>query len=128
MATNNRYPLSTIDGNSIPLDVMKPVGVQFLSFTVASTSPIQLPPNTQVIAVRTTTECLIKYANAAAVIPAYDGTLVEDSQYLNSSEIQFIVPPSLYLSVIGMGGSGLLTIQILETWTGLGTETQFQSY
>lgn len=127
MTTAKRYPLSTINGVPIPLDVIRPSGVIRKAFLASgATTAEALPAGTEVIAVRTTQDCFIKFANEAAAKPvsASPSVEVQASVFLQAGEVQFLSPELLYYSVIGDIADGTLTIQLIESWNGVTLELQ----
>lgn len=124
MPTRQRYPLSTPSGQAIPLDVIRPVGVFSISFSPYSASPPASLNNVELLLLRTTASCFVRFENASATKTDGSGTLIPNTIYIESGELCVISPPNPYYSVIGTSESGILTVQLLEVWTGLITEHQ----
>jgi len=121
-ASKQRYPLSTLNGQYIPLDVIRPSGLIKASYLTASASAAAaLPAGTELLLIRSTTDCFIKFANSAATKPT--STVVADTLYLRRGEVQVVSPMSLFYSVIGDTIDGDLFIQTLETWQSLSLDT-----
>jgi len=117
-SSKQRYPLSTLNGQYIPLDVIRPSGLIKASYLSASaTAAAALPAGAELLLVRSTTDCFIKFANSSATKPT--STVIADTLYLRRGEIQVISPMNLFYSVIGDTVNGDLFIQILETWMTL---------
>lgn len=124
MATpsKHRYPLSTVSGQHIPLDILRPSAIikkDFLSSSASSATA--LPIDTEVIMLRATQDCFIKFHNSSATKPisGNPSTPVVDTLYLQRGEVQAVAPLYPYYSVIGDTVDGILYIQVLETWAGL---------
>lgn len=125
-SSKQRYPLSTLNGQYIPLDVIRPSGLIKVSYLTASASAAAaLPASTELLLVRSTTDCFIKFANSAATKPT--SIVVADTLYLRRGEIQVVSPMALFYSVIGDTANGDLFIQILETWQSLSLDTANRS-
>lgn len=125
-----KYPFSSKDGTPIPLDVLRPYGVLRKNFNSSTgTTAEALPTGTEVLMIRTTEDCFIKFANSAATKPisATPSVAVDDLLFLQKNEIQTVSPPAAYFSVIGDETSGVLTIQIIETWAGVALNTQISN-
>jgi len=121
-STKQRYPLSSINGLPIPLDVIRPSGLIRVSYLEASASvAAALPAGTELLLVRSTTDCFIKFANSSATKPT--ASVVADTLYLPAGEIQVISPMNLYYSVIGNTLDGELFLQVLETWMSVSLDT-----
>lgn len=121
-STKQRYPLSTLAGQPIPLDVIRPSGLIKASYLAASaTAAVALPAGTELLLVRATTDCFIKFANSAATKPS--SAITTDLLYLRRGEIQVVSPMALFYSVIGDTVNGDLFIQTLETWMSVSLDT-----
>jgi hypothetical protein len=122
-----KYPFSAKDGTPIPLDVVRPYGVLRKDFNSSTgTAAEALPADVEVLMIRATEDCFIKFANSAATKPvsATPSVLVEDLLYLQKNELQVVSPPALYYSIIGDATSGTVTLQLLETWASISLDTQ----
>ena len=127
MTTANLYPLSTINGTPIPLDILRPTGVLRKSFLFSgATTAEALPSTAGVIMLRSTKDCFIKFANSSATKPtsATPSVVVTDTLYLQKNEVQVVAPSLLYYSVIGDTEDGVLTIQFIETWSAVALPMQ----
>ncbi|EKD22435.1 MAG: hypothetical protein ACD_86C00004G0005 [uncultured bacterium] len=121
-SSKQRYPLSTLNGQYIPLDVIRPSGLIKISYLEASASAaVALPAGTELLLVRSTSDCFIKFANSSATKPT--NIVVADTLDLRAEEYRVVSPMDLYYSVIGDTVDGELFIQILETWMSLSLDT-----
>lgn len=125
----NRYPLATADGQSIPLDVVRPNSSVQRSFTTgAGSTALSLPASTEVMVVYTDKDCLIQFAASAAVATAYvDGTIKADSFFIPASTLVVLspIPEKPSFSLIGIAAAGTAYINFLEKWSGMALQSQF---
>lgn len=125
---SKRYPLSNAQGESIPLDVIRPVSAASSDFTAgAATAAIAVPATVDVLIVLSTADCWAKFATSASVaaIPA-NNTVVDDLLFIPAGFQMTVAPPigKKSLSFIGDSGSGTVFTQFLETWTGTPLSSQ----
>jgi hypothetical protein len=122
------YPLSTSDGQSIPLDVIRGkscVSKTFLSS--ASSTAITVPSTAKILEIYADQDVLIQFAASAAVAAALvDGTIVTDAIFVPANSISFISPPvdKLSLAMRGVTAGGTALINFLENWSGLSLQSQ----
>lgn len=117
-----RYPLSNAQGDSIPLDVIRPVSAAQTTFTTgAATTAIAIPDTVEVILLLADADCWAKFAASASVaaIPA-NNTITADLLFIPAGFQLTVAPPvgKKSLSFIGDSASGTVFTQLLETWTG----------
>lgn len=126
MAANNRYPLATMDGKYIPLDILKPISSIVKNFTAVATTAEALPAGVEILRIRATQNCWIKFADSVAVAPvsATPSIAVTDTHYLIAGTWDVVSPPALYYSVIRDTVDGILIIEPLVKWAILGLEAQ----
>lgn len=122
----NRYPLSTLDGKYIPLDIYKPISAIVKNFAAAATTVQTLPVGTEVLRIRSTQNCWIGFANTLAVAPVHatPSVAVADMLYLVAGVWEVISPPAMYFSVIRDTVDGILILEPLVKWAILGLEAQ----
>lgn len=125
-----RYPLSTADGQAIPLEVVRPIGVVKKSFVTGSgTAAITIPEECNLIEVFATQNCILQFAASAASASALsDGVQKTSAFYLqaNALKTRFVSPPigMNSVSIIGDTSDGSIVLQYLKSWTGLSTAAQ----
>lgn len=123
-----RYPLATADGQSIPLDVIRPHGCIEKSFaTGASTAAMDIPATIDVFSIIVTEDCIIKFAAAAASASALsDGVLATDVMKIVAGLVTFISPPigKRSFALRGTLNSGTASINFYENWSGLSLSSQ----
>ena len=125
----NRYPLSTSDGQAIPLDVIRPnSSVQIALVTGAGSAALSLPTSTEVMVVYATQDCLIQFATTDAAATAFvAGTIKTDSIFIPASTIIVLspVPEKTSFSLIALSAPGSAYITFLEKWSGMALQSQF---
>lgn len=124
MATANRYPLSSPEGQAIPLDVVKPLGVIRLPFTSASYNSQVLSSAYQdkLLMLSSSADCYLD-SNAVAV-PIVDNIVSANNVHVPAGTLVIVVINSVHLNVIGVSASGSLHVQILDTWSKVAIEAQ----
>ena len=125
----NRYPLATADGQSIPLDVVRPnSSVQLTIATGAGSTSLSLPASTEVMVIYATKDCLIQFAESAAVATPYtSGTIKADSFFIPASTLMVLspIPEKTSFSLIALAEAGIAYINFLEKWSGMALQSQF---
>lgn len=125
----NRYPLSTADGQAIPLDVIRPNSSVSISFiTSAGSTALSLPASVEIMVVYATQDCLIQFATSAAAATAYvNGTIKTDSIFVPASTLMVIspIPEKVSFSIRGITADGNAYINFLEKWSGMSLQSQF---
>jgi len=123
-----RYPLATADGQSIPLDIVRPHGILSKTFITASgTAALTCPAAVDMMEVISSEDCLIQFASSAASASALvDGTLKVSAVYIPADVIKIITPPigMKSFSIIGITNAGIAVIQFLESWSGMSLASQ----
>lgn len=124
-----RYPLSTADGQAVPLDIIRPMGIVSISFNPSTgTSPFTLSDTLDCYSIRATEDCLVEFnATFPLATNLVNATFRADALYVPKNTILFISPPvsKNIISVLGISTSGLLHIQYIESWTGLALKNQY---
>lgn len=121
----NRYPLSTPNGQSIPLDVVKPIGLLRINFNSSSfTSATDLASTyADKVFIATTTEDCYIHIGATPAVPV-SGIMQVDTIFIPAGATLSFVMDSLKIAAIGVTAVGRLDIQICETWAGLAIAAQ----
>lgn len=125
MATSKRYPLSTPDGQAIPLEVIKPLAYVSIPFTLAGFSTVVDLTATYLdkILVAFSEEGCYLSSLAIPVAPV-SGVISPSIIYVPAGIAIAFVTNSTSLSAIGNTVLGTVHIQIVDTWAGLALETQ----
>lgn len=127
--TASRYPLSTGDGKFIPTDIIKITSSIVKAFTVTATAAEALPVGTEILKLRATQNCWIKFANSVVVIPttATPSVKRDDTLYVLANEWTIVGIPAEFYSVIRDTIDGTLIIMPLMKWNLLGLEAQISN-
>jgi hypothetical protein len=110
------YPLSTPEGQSIPMDVMEPLSMSYYTFVANTSKNIVIPAAYSMVALYATKDCILKFGGTA--LP---NTLVDGAEYVNAlyipaqTIITSLIPSSGAASVVSVS-AGILTITALENW------------
>lgn len=123
-----RYPLSTPDGQAIPLDVVRPYGLVFKTFLSSGpTAALTIPAAIEVFSILASEDCLIKFAASAAsaAVPA-DGVMAADTGIASKDILTVLSPPvdKKSISLIGLSANGTATLSYYENWSGLSLQSQ----
>lgn len=128
MANNKRYPLSTADGNYIPLEVERPNSYVRTPFLLTpGTTSAQVPSGVEILKIKSTANAIIQFfASATLATSIVDNTAKIDTSFLPLGETVYISPPTdkPYYSIIGDTTGGIAHIQLLESWNGLALQSQ----
>jgi hypothetical protein len=123
-----RYPLATADGQSIPLDVVRPNGCIEKTFaTGASTAAMDVPAAIDVFSIFATEDCIIKFATSAASAAALtDGVFAADTMKIVAGLVTFLSPPigKRSFALRAVSANGVATINFYENWSGLSLSSQ----
>jgi hypothetical protein len=122
-STTQRYPLSTADGKSIPLDVIRPLGLLFKTFTSVVSADIAVPGTCEIISFTATEDCIICFGSAASV-PA-DGSLLSNGVFIPQNLRITVAPTAATFTVIRHTADGYVAVQFIDKWAGLALETQY---
>ena len=123
-----RYPFSTADAQSIPLDIIRPEGVVIIP--IAHNSPstaFTLSTSLDCFSFHADVQCLVKFAASSAVAPSpVENVLLNDCLCVPANTVIIVSPPidKRSVSVISTKGNGKLVIQYLQTWSGLALKNQ----
>lgn len=119
-AEKQLYPLSTQEGNFVPLEVAEAIAYASIAFTNVATSPLAFPSKAEVIMVLATEPCLIAFGKPAA-IPA-DATFDLDVAMIPKDSFVYLVIPKdkETISVIRDGTvNGTIRVQVYRAWKAL---------
>ena len=127
-SVKNRYPLSTSDGQYIPLAVVRPASCLLQSILTASGSAAQdVPADVDFFQVFADQDFVIQFAasSASAAAPV-SGTPVTDGIILQKNVTHIVSPPidkkSFSLRAVTVNGTAL--ISFLEPWNALSLQSQ----
>lgn len=126
-----RYPMSTQDGQAIPLDILRPHSL--LSLTIAtgiSSAAIQIPTNVEVFSLLSECDAILQFgASNVVATDLTTGVLKNDAIYIPKDMVIFLSPPidvTHFAIIPRLTQSGVAIIQFLESWNSLSTKPQHQ--
>ena len=122
-STSQRYPLSTPDGISIPLDVIKPHSYILKSVGATVSASIAVPAAIEIISFAATEDTVICFGGTAIVPP--DGSPQANTLVVLKGTRVTIAPPASTFTVIALGTTGYLHCQFIDKWAGLALQTQY---
>lgn len=124
MATAQRYPLSSADGQAIPLEVIKPLGVLVVDFTITGYTAVSIPAAyvDKIFIASSSEDCYI--STSASPVSVVAGTVATDIVHVPSTMVVAFVANSTTLNVRGVSAVGRVILQIADTWASLSLEQQ----
>lgn len=120
---NEQYPLSTQDGDSIPLDVIRPVGMVFQTFVAGSWTAVTLPAGTDLVTIKADEDCYLDLLGTKTTALAA-GTYYASVLYIPKG---FVVTAQLAAGAIkvwGIATTGNIYIQLVGRWATLSLPRQ----
>lgn len=124
----NRYPLSTSDGQYIPLAVVRPESCLLLSIVTASaTTAKDVPADVEFFQIVSDQDLIIQFAASGATAAApVSGTIVADAIFIQKDLLQVVSPPidKKNFSLRALTASGTALISFLEPWNALSLQSQ----
>lgn len=121
-STSQRYPLSTPDGISIPLDIVRPHSCMLIDFTLVVSTAINVPTGIQVMSMTASEDCVISFGGTA--VDPVSKTLYTGSFIVERDQRITVAPIATTFTVIGESVPGTLRINFLDVWAALSLETQ----
>lgn len=122
-STSQRYPLSTPDGISIPLDVIKPYSYILKSVGTTVSAAINIPAAIEIISFAATEDTIICFGGTAVAPP--DGTPQSNTLFVQKGTRVTVAPPANTFTVLALGTAGYLHCQLIDKWAGLALQTQY---
>lgn len=120
------YPFSTQDGKAIPLDIIKPKGLISCAYTNGVVAHCVIPPDGSVGVLTSSFPCILRFGAVDMPVPPVDGVYYPDAVYIPAGGIITVALTPGPVSVVGAATkSGVLYIQLIEQWAGLGLPTQY---
>ena len=125
MSLAQLYPFSTQDGKTVPLDIIKPAGllVQSTALEVAS---FLMPSYSQVSVIFSSTACLLR--SEVTIPEIVSGESYPDLLFIPADIAMTValLPDTTYY-VKAIETPGVLYIQGIERWAGLGLDRQYHT-
>jgi hypothetical protein len=122
-STSQRYPLSTPDGASIPLDVIRSGGFIRKATALTVSASVSIPDSIEIVSFTATEDCLVCFGGTAAV--AADGVLQANTVFVRKDSRVTVAPTANNFTVISYTASGYLYCQLIDKWAGLALQTQY---
>lgn len=123
-AANQLYPLSSADGVAIPLDIILPLGASFYTVAADAHTVCTIPAGYTTVSIYCDIDVLLDFTNTEAFPVAGDYT----SALLVHKEtiISALLPSTGNVRAIPLVAteSGILRIQQVQKWAGLGLAQQ----
>jgi len=118
------YPLSSPDGQAIPYEVIRPIGLIRQDFTDTPSAAVTIPAAAELLSLFANATCVVTF-NAASAVPAngvhqLDSILLAANTYMNVDH-----NAAATLSVIGVSESGTLFITTVEKWKDIRKTAQY---
>lgn len=130
MATNpavkELYPLSTLKGDSIPLEV---AGAEFLikkALTAGIPASITLPASCKICSFYAPNGCYIDFSNTISA-PLVDGTLYNNLAFILPDSVVILATDSVTAIKALSEANTTLIIQGIRKWAGIGLESQLKN-
>lgn len=125
----NLYPLSAQDGSSIPVDVIRSLGLVEVDFTTTNSSiTLAEDPNSKdysVCVLYATAACLIVPGSTNIPSPLVNGTDYPDMVFVPANIPLTVLLLSGTTKIKGISASGTLYIQRIQKWAAKGLSNQF---
>jgi hypothetical protein len=109
------YPLSTPEGQSIPMDVMEPLSLAYFTFVAATSKNITIPASYSLVTLYATKDCVLRFGATPIPNVLVDGAEYTNAMYIPAQTLITAKIPSGAASVVSTS-SGLLAITSLENW------------
>lgn len=122
-STTQRYPLSTPDGISIPLDVIKPHSFIRKATALSVSGSISIPDVVEIISFAATEDCYICFGGIATI--ASDGVLQPNVVFVQKGTRVTVAPTANNFTVLALDTAGYLYCQLIDKWAGLALQTQY---
>lgn len=123
-ATAQLYPLSTRDGESIPLEVMGPAGLIVRSITLSGVVDFTLPASFVIGSLYSEVGCILQFAQTIPN-PPVNGTEYSDAVFVPPQTLitSTLTPGPCRLISLGVS-AGTLYIQNVQKWAALALSQQ----
>lgn len=124
-AGQNRYPFSTANGDSIPLDIVRPLTMLTRNFTNTEGTPvIEFPATSDVFSMLATANCILVFGKEAEL--PVDGTIIPNAIFVPKDRMITFQALDKKFSVIGLTQSGTVYFTALTKWSGLALDMQLR--
>lgn len=123
-ASNQLYPLSTEKGESIPLDIVRPLGAAVVPVVANAATTFSIPTDYAEVSISSTIDVLVDFENAA-IYPAagpYDSALILRKDVIYTEQLPGTGPVKII--PINAGEAGKVLINAIQKWAGIGLNRQ----
>jgi hypothetical protein len=119
------YPLSSPDGQSIPYEVIRPIGLIRQDFNDVGSAAVTIPTAADILAFFANATCIVTFG-ATAVVPAngvhgLNSILIPANTYMNVDH-----NGAANFSVVGVSEAGTLFTVTVKKWQDTKKPIQFQ--
>lgn len=128
-AQQQLYPLSTEDSKSIPLDVALPLTLIKDSVVHNAATVINLPADFNIVGIYSTVPCIIDFTNTAT-FPVPANIELDSAVFIPQDSYMVIKVPSTGLVKVCpliSAGTGIIMINNLQKWAGLGLDRNLRT-
>lgn len=115
------YPFSTQNGDSIPLDIIKPRALQYFTFTTTFATVV-LSNKLNLAMVWASEDCILDLVNSANALTS--GTERDNWLFIPKAAVVACVLPTATVRVRGLSASGSLMVQGIHKWSILALPRQ----
>ena len=124
VAIAGRYPLSTVTGDAIPLDILKPLAVIPVNYNAGAFSAFSLNAayTDKPLNCYSTTDCWLTWAGAP-ILPS-NGVANVSTLFIPAGILISFIANATSFNVSGDALAGKLILQVVEAWSGLALEIQ----
>lgn len=117
------YPLSTKDSKAIPLDIIRPRNLIIKSFSSSANEVFTIQDTASVAILIASADCIVFLGTPHSSIE--DGTNMADTLFVPKNTAVATTVKQGSTTVRGLSSSGILTVQTIEQWAGLGLEINY---
>lgn len=119
-----RYPQATPDGQPIPFEIIRPLGLILQAFTSVPVNAVAIPAGADFLVLESTQACLVRFG-ANVTVPA-NGVHTTDLVYLSADVIKVIDHnAAASFSVVQAGAeSGTLYVQTCQKYSDIRNPVQ----
>lgn len=123
-ALDQLYPMSTEDGESIPLDIIRPLDVQVVAFAAESHTPVNFTAGQKYCSVSSTVDCVVDLTNSQTY-PLASST----SGFVVCADAVYTIqlpeaPVTARIIPLNPAEAGSFRVTGIQKWAGIGLARQ----
>lgn len=125
-ASNQLYPLSSESGQAIPLDIIRPLGSIKWVLPFADDLAITIPASFALVSLFSNVDCILDFTGLLTY-PAANATEFDSAFIISKDTILTLALPSTgaaKLIALDTGVNGLICMNCIQKWAGLGLQRQ----